>query len=523
MWTPDTLHEKRLRADWEQEVLVSRISMNAPVVCFFGHDDENVLTFACSDAVHPITLKAVIREEDSFAYCHVTLFPDDRQPATNYTTKLRIDCRPKPFYTTLKNTAVWWEAPYVPLNVPNSATDPVYSTWYSYHQSITEAQLLEECRASAAMGYKTIIVDDGWQTLDSNRGYDYTGDWEPDRIQDMAGFVRDVHNTGMKCMVWYSVPFVGVKSKAFQEFKDKCLTLGHRWAPVFDPRFPEVRAYLVNKYATALKDWNLDGFKLDFIDDFKLYEDAESAAIHGRDFASVEAAVAQLMSDVIEALTAIKPDILIEFRQRYIGPAMRQYGNMFRAFDCPNDSITNRIRTTDVKLLCGNSAVHADMVTWHYDEPVEIAALQLLNVLFSVPQLSVRLAEIPADHRQMIETFTQYWIENRDLLLFGDFCAHQPLANYPILETSNSTKHIVALYQDMICRLNRSVHAIDIVNAKRSERMVLDIGVEMGDFEATVFDCIGQRVAHSHQALTKGLHPFDVPASGRLELRRSQD
>ncbi|MEL7220878.1 MAG: hypothetical protein AAGJ93_06130 [Bacteroidota bacterium] len=40
------------------------------------------------------------------------------------------------------------------------------------------------------MGYKLIILDDGWQTLDNNRGYDYTRDWQPDRFEDMPGFVK---------------------------------------------------------------------------------------------------------------------------------------------------------------------------------------------------------------------------------------------------------------------------------------------------------------------------------------------
>ena len=46
----------------------------------------------------------------------------------------------------------------------------------------------------------------------------------------------------------------------------------------------------------------------------------------GMDYALVEEAVCRLLTDVREALTAIKPDILIEFRQNYIGPAIRGFG-----------------------------------------------------------------------------------------------------------------------------------------------------------------------------------------------------
>jgi len=134
-----------------------------------------------------------------------------------------------------------------------------------------------------------------------------------------------------------------------------------------------------------LKNYHLDVFKLDFIDDFKVYPETSLTKEDGRDFANVNTAVDRLLTEVMEALRAIKPDIGIEFRQKYVGPALRKFGNMFRAFDCPNDPITNRIRTTDVKLLMGTSKVHSDMLTWHRFERVELAAIQVLNGFFAVP------------------------------------------------------------------------------------------------------------------------------------------
>ena len=47
----------------------------------------------------------------------------------------------------------------------------------------------------------------------------------------------------------------------------------------------------------------------------------------------------------------------------------------------------NRIRIADIRMLAGNTAVHSDMITWHHDETLEIAALQLVNTLFGVPQI----------------------------------------------------------------------------------------------------------------------------------------
>ena len=124
---------------------------------------------------------------------------------------------------------------------------------------------------------------------------------------------------------------------------------------------------------------------------------------------------------------------MIEFRQPYTGPAMRKYGNMLRAADCPNVALINRVATTDLRLLSGKTAVHADMLMWHNSESVENAALQLLNVLFSVPQISVKLADIPKEHFEMVRFYTDYWLKNRDLLLEGEFVPYSPQSNYPMI------------------------------------------------------------------------------------------
>lgn len=56
----------------------------------------------------------------------------------------------------------------------------------------------------------------GWQTDDNNREYAYCGDWEvkETKIKNMRNFVEQVHNVGMKFMLWYSVPFVGKYTNA---------------------------------------------------------------------------------------------------------------------------------------------------------------------------------------------------------------------------------------------------------------------------------------------------------------------
>ena len=515
VWHPNALQDKRLRADWEAPSLVSRSSVGAPVISAFGHEDSNCLTIACSESIHPIELGIPVREENNLLYGTLTFFPETLTPLTEYKAEIRVDTRSIPFYESLQQVSHWWDSMEEKhLRVPSSAAEPVYSTWYSFHQNLSEEALLSECRASKAMGYKVLIIDDGWQTLDSNRGYDYTGDWNPDRFPDFRALVDQIHNLGMKVMIWYSVPFCGVKSQAYQRFKGKFLTENHRWAPVFDPRYPEVREYLIQQYAQAVQNWDLDGFKLDFIDDFKIYPETPMDSSPERDYHSVYEATERLMKDVYLTLSQIKPDVLIEFRQEFIGPAMQRHANMFRAFDCPNDSLTNRMRTTDTRLLCPHARVHSDMLTWHKDEPVEIAALQFLAILFSVPQLSVRLENTSEDHKRMIRFLTQFWVSRKEVLLDGDFFPLRPLHNYPIVSASQTGHLIMGFYEQMFGDISGSYMQIDLVNASPSTTVYCHFDQFQGDFTAKIYDCMGNLEEERTLTLESGLNPIQIPRSG---------
>lgn len=409
-----------------------------------------------------------------------------------------------------------------PAPVPDAARVPVYSTWYSYHQSITADEIVEECRIGGELGLGGVIVDDGWQTLDGNRGYAFTGDWKPERIPDMEDFVDRVHSLGQEFMLWYSVPMAGEKSAMIKDFRDKTLYFHEGFgAYVLDPRYPEVRAYLIGVYESAVRDWGIDGLKLDFIGMFSEKGVGELTAEDGRDYASVDEAVDRLMSDVMKRLRALNPDIAIEFRQPYNGPLMRKYGNMFRAVDCANEAIYNRRHIADLRLISDTTAVHSDMIMWHPEESVEVAALQLLNIMFSVPQISVRLIEISPEHREMLKFWLGYWTENKSVLLDGEFRAVAPQLNYPLLSGRLNGKFIAAVYQDMfVASGSQPLDGIDVINGKPGTGVVVRLEQAFGQSEVTVFDAMGRELLRERQNLAVGAHAFDVPPSGLLQIKR---
>jgi len=519
VWKNTKDHDKRQQYDWELDHFTSRVSTNSPVISVFGYDDSNGVTFACSDAINKIEMNALMREEDNHLYCHLTFFSEAHQAITDYSADLRIDTRRIHFGEALKAVGKWWEGYEAtkPSPVPAIAKAPLYSSWYNFHQDLDEATLLQELKIAESVGYKLVILDDGWQTMDDNRGYDYTGDWEPDRFPDLPGFVQQVHDLGMQFGLWFSVPFCGKHSKAYKRFKGKFLTENHRWAPVFDPRYPEVREYLIGTYVNALRTYKLDAFKLDFIDDFKVYPETILTKEDGRDYANVNEAVDRLLTDVMNALRAIKSDIAIEFRQLYIGPAMRKFGNMFRAFDCPNDPVTNRIRIADLKLLSGDTAVHSDPQTWHEEERVELAALQIINGIFGVPQMSVHLRSIPADHANMIRFYTKYWNEHAHILLDGHFTPSKPLANYPLCQAHQAGHEIMAVYEDLVVELT-TADTIDVLNGKLTNSLYLKQSNGTTKYNLTIWNCEGAQERNDIISLDGKVSEIEVKGAGMIRL-----
>ena len=519
LWHSNRSNRTILPPDWGGKQS-SALAQNMPLYSFINNNNQNRLTIAASEAKRRVDAKVGLREEGALLYGALSFFIEAEAPISHYTATILLDKRDIFWADAVRDGVAWIESKndFKVCRVPEAAFEPLYSTWYQFHQQITDSEIEAECREAAKLGMKTIIVDDGWQTADNNRGYAYCGDWEvaPVRIKDMAAHVKRVQDMGMKYMLWYSVPFVGKHSRAYECFEGKFLGPSHG-AFVLDPRFPEVREYLISTYEKALREWNLDGFKLDFIDSFRIKgaDPAIAQNYAGRDIKSLPEAVDTLMKGVLSRLQAIKPDILIEFRQNYIGPAIRQYGNMFRASDCPGDMQNNRIRIANLRLTSGTTAVHADMIEWHPNEKPEVAARHILSALYGVVQYSVMLRDIPAEQKQMVTHWIDFSQKHRKTLLHGSFKPYHPEACFPILEAESKDESIITAYQEgVVVKADKADCDTYIINATGVERMIVELTGKPK--KAEYYDTYGNRVGGAK--LAKGLQSVDIPVSGYVKL-----
>lgn len=509
-----------LKPDWLGRYN-SALAQGMPLYVFCNNNNRNRLTVACSESIRFVDAVMGLREEGAVLNGRLSFFSQAEAPISHYEVTLLLDSRDIFWADAVRNGAQWIADAegFEGCNAPESAFEPLYSSWYQFHQNVSDKEIEEECRLASRMGMKTIIVDDGWQTDDNNRGYGFCGDWEVsrNRFPDMASHVRRVQDMGMKYMMWYSVPYVGKNSHAYTKFQGKYLfQAGPDWW-VLDPRFPEVRDYLCGVYEKALREWNIDGFKLDFIDEFAIRgtDPAIAEDYRGRDIKSVPHAVDVLMKEIRRRLQAIKPDILIEFRQEYIGPAIRQYGNMMRAADCPGDMQGNRIRTSNLRLTSGKAAVHADMLEWNVCETPEDAARPILSVLYTTIQYSMMLRDLPESHMKVIDHWLGFSQKHRTTLQHGDFRPYHPEACFPLLEAESAEERIITAYQDgLVISAGTPDRDVYVVNATGDEGLVLDLQKKPRTCRA--YNVLGEQV--NIPVPKAGLSRVAVPESGYVVL-----
>lgn len=509
VWSPLEVYVHELKPNWQKSEAVSRSACGMPMQCYISASGENVVMVSVSDIQTPMTIRSGVVEETGELAWELVLFSERTEAMTDYHTVLRIDERKIPYETMIRETAARWQREYPPRINPY-AFETVYSTWYSYHQQLSP-NLTEELKAAAKLGMKTVIIDDGWQTDDNSRGYAYCGAWSvaKSKIPNMKAFADEVHNIGMKVMLWYSVPFVGRYSEVWERFSNHMLYVTNGEYGTLDPRYPQVREYLVSVYEQAVREWGLDGLKLDFIDWFMF--EPESRISHSKmDILSVEKAVRTLLEEIYTRLTAINPDVLIEFRQKYVGPVMLTYGNMMRAADCPMDAVTNRIRTVNLRLTSAQAAVHSDMLMWDYEDSAESAASQFINVLFSVPQISMRINELSKEHYAMLRFYLMLWMNNREIITEGTVHALHPEANYTLVYAQKGERVFAAAYSEKLLRLGGLTNHAVFVNGTGTAELYLETEDKKYSFD--IYNCMGRLIESgtAEQPVTK----LSVPVSG---------
>ncbi len=523
-WSPTCRTRRDVMPSWCPVDTWSRSASGAPMFTLLAQNGENRCTFALSDAAVPARLTGGLEERNGMTNCTIELFVNPVDMLSHYEVLLRIDVTPCPYYEAIYGVRGWWHSlGYIAAPVPQAAQKTMFSSWYSFQKNITEETVLAQCRLAKDLGMDTLILDDGWQCDDTVPGYSHCGDWQPveSKFPDMRRFIDRLHAMGMQCILWYSVPYMGAYAKNYERFRGKYLRSSGKDVMVLDPRYADVRAWLVEIYVDALQKWDLDGFKLDFIDSFALSPES-STNYDDMDCPSLEAAVEKLLDEVKTALTQLKPDILIEFRQSYIGPVMQKYGNILRVGDCAGAALVNRVSSIDLRLLTGDptrhptTAIHSDMLMWDYDATPEGAADQLAACLFCTPQISVMFDRLSPAHKKVLTCYMSFLDRYRDVLLHGTLRPLHPEANYAQVIAQKEDVTIAALYAAPLYKEPLAARTI-LVNAT-GEPVVYVQSAFPRTCTCRIENCMGEVLRQERINLVPGVTPFVVPHNGFVYL-----
>ena len=497
----------------------SQLAAETPIAVGFNSQERAPVALACSEAFHALEFGLYADDRTCEMVGRCEFFTRPVAPLHAYSVSVMLDRRGRGFAETVRSCSKWIAERngFKTAAAPESAYDPLYSTWYAYLQDVYAEELEKEAELAASLGMKTMILDDGWQKVESRTFYSATGDWMPveRRFPDMKAHVAKVHKAGLKYMLWLSVPFMGNEAKNYPRFKKMLLKDGD--TGILDPRFPEVREYLISTYERVVGKWGFDGVKLDFIDSFQLPEidPAVAEGYAGRDYRSLPEAVNRLMKDVLARLRKINPDVLVEFRQHYMGPAILQYGNMMRCADCPADPCANRRRICDLRLTSDGIAVHSDMLVWSKDETPEGAALPILNALYSTIQYSMILAKISPSHREVIRHWIDFSQKHRAALLKGAFRPHHAENGYTSIEGESADERVITSYSgDIVLDCGAADRKVILVNATGKAGLYAKLPARPRMIR--VFDVTGRET--QAEIPSAGLVSLPVPASGYAEL-----
>ena len=328
---------------------------------------------------------------------------------------------------------------------PAAAWDPVFCTWYAKHGAVDAAWLEPTAERAVEMGFKTLIVDDGWcydeycrvnpQVID--KWYHTIGDYRisQKKFPNFAEHVRKVQSMGMNYMLWVAPHLVGFDSDFYRQHPETVIepcVEGYRRLKVSDVA---ARNLMTQRMSELMREGNLDGLKIDFIDIVRPDCDEPNAR-----------ETLKFAQELSNAVRAAKPDALIEFRQSYTNCAMLKLGTQFRAGDAPFDALKNFGRIAEIRLALGdNIPVHADPAFWSKSDPLECIARHMIAMLGGVPMLSMDLLSLSAGEEKVIRYWLKFYRDHQQLLNHGAWRIELTGQNIAAMTVENDSEKIVLL------------------------------------------------------------------------------
>lgn len=520
VWTGYADRAQTNRIVWRHESVVSS-NTGFPFVLLMSRSGVNRLAFGLLDQV-PETRMIYSMEEVGAGYRVWFERPlvEDPPACTEYEDRIYISRRAEPWYRAV---AAYTEtsdvaAGIVPIQVPDGAREPVYCTWYAIHHDATADWVERQMKVASDLGFKTLIVDDGW-FFDGDGdwgGYARTGDWRvaESKFPDLAEHVKRGQAMGVNYLLWIAPFMVGVKSENFRSLSRLLHPHDHGSFKCLCPRNLDAQEHIVRVMKGLMTDYGLDGFKMDFID---AVDPAPCPGGHSHEFETQGEGMDAALGRIRSELSAVNPNVLLEFRQGYANLACRAHCTMFRAGDAPMDFDTNLWRITMIRSYARTFPVHFDPAYWHSAESEEGVARHMICSVFCVPMLSVDFEKLPPEHLRIIGRWIDFYHRNKEIINFGEFEPEISNATIETVTVHDDNRAIVGLFRDSaVPAAPEGIRRVQVLNASNSPSLMAS-----GEYSGWAYE-VESRFADILENGRIGKDRVDVPIGGMLKLQRAE-
>lgn len=411
-----------------------------PFIAFFNSRQINRLSAGLTNLTDDARILAKMNQEK----CTYDITIEVALGKDSQDFELVIDQRPQVWTESL---ADWRKALALPLpEFPEGAWEPVFCTWYAVHAAVTQDWVEKNAEIASRLGFRTLIIDDGWcfdvmkrvspETIST--WYEMIGDWflSEKKFPDFENHRKRVQAMGMKYLLWVAPFLIGAKSELYKQLADIVKPEYHEGCYTFDSSRKEAAKLLLGKMKHVIQDYGLDGLKVDFLD--YIFPNMEEP--RGED-------TTHFIQELARTIREVKKDALIEFRQAYATPGMLAYGTQFRAGDVPFDFIDNFHRLAQIRISVGDGVpVHADPAYWHPQESPENISRHMIASLAGVPMLSMDLLAISETEQKIIRHWLGFYQAHRETFNYGkwDVTYHQSGTAYAMV--SNERESIIILH-----------------------------------------------------------------------------
>ncbi len=500
---------------WEVEKS-SAANHGIPFAAVFHRSGEGRYAFGFIDQLAETDLSCTLSESSRNYHFHW------RKPACahvdHYHETFFVSCarRPWPELVALYRAALDAEWPQPRLPVPACAYDPVFCSWTAIHHDVSQEWVLRNPRLAADLGFGTWLTDDGWFTDKASfADYRYTGDWQPcaAKFPDFAGHVRAVQDLGLRYVLWVGPFMIGDESWAAERYAHLLHAHDDRLHySQLSPWYAATTDIVGDLLERLIEDYRLDGLKLDFIDAV-----APGPRPQDADYATLGEGLYAALGGAVERVAAQHPNLLIELRNSYTNFAGRRYGNLYRASDVPFNFGWNRWQAAMLRLLVPDRAVHLDPAIWHPEDSDENVAVHLINLICSVPMVSIELDSYPQSHIDLVRHWIAFYQAHRQAIVQGCFEPLLRLGHVPLIRFGDQKETIVGVYEDFAFTLAVDPLPLWLLNATTRPYLELLPGGIQGPHRLTCYDKFGRTLGDSRVSFPLDRLPVEVGGYVRID------